>query len=177
MCETITGKKTKSSFDNVVSPVTAELITEDKAHKVLERLDMFKKLRQEVIIHPNLDERMLLALETQDLPDWWVPGKHDKDLLFGVARHGIIRMEYHILNDQDLSFKDIMKRHLSGESLVNLKEKKLYDDMRMKAAAAREEMEASKKEDVAEIKDDKDAGDDLVDTKEADKNAPLTEEA
>ena len=52
-------------------------------------------------------------------------------------------MEYHILNDQDLSFKDIMKRHLSGESLVNLKEKKLYDDMRMKAATAREEMEAS----------------------------------
>ena len=72
--------------DAAVSPVTAELITEDKAHKVLERLDMFKKLRQEVITHPNLDERMLLALDTQDLPDWWVPGKHDKDLLFGVAR-------------------------------------------------------------------------------------------
>ena len=86
-------------------------------------------------------------------------------------------MEYHILNDQDLSFKDIMKRHLSGESLVNLKEKKLYDDMRIKAAAAREEIKASKKEDVEEIKDDKDAGGDLADTKEAEKNASLAEEA
>ena len=66
--------------------VTPEPITEEKANKVLERLDMFKKLRQEIVLHPNLDERLLLALDNQDLPDWWVPGKHDRDLLFGVAK-------------------------------------------------------------------------------------------
>ena len=30
-------------------------------------------------------------------------------------------MEYHILNDQELSFQDIMKRHLSGEKMVDKK--------------------------------------------------------
>ena len=63
-----------------------EPITEEKAHKVLERLDMFKKLRQEIIAHPKLEARMLLCLDAQDLPEWWVPGKHDKDLLSGVAK-------------------------------------------------------------------------------------------
>ena len=66
--------------------VTPEPITEEKANKVLERLDMFKNLRQEIVTHPNLDERLLLALDNQDLPEWWIPGKHDRDLLFGVAR-------------------------------------------------------------------------------------------
>ena len=66
--------------------VTPEPITEEKANKVLERLDMFKKLRQEIITHPKLDERMLLCLDAQDLPEWWIPGKHDRDLLLGVAK-------------------------------------------------------------------------------------------
>ena len=66
--------------------VAPEPITEEKANKVLERLDMFKKLRQDIITHPNLDERMLLCLDAQDLPEWWIPGKHDRDLLCGVAK-------------------------------------------------------------------------------------------
>ena len=66
--------------------VTPEPITEEKANKVLERLDMFKKLRQEIVLHSNLDERLLLALDNHDLPEWWIPGKHDRDLLFGVAK-------------------------------------------------------------------------------------------
>ena len=48
-------------------------------------------------------------------------------------------MEFHILNDQELSFQDIMKRHLSGESMVDSKEKKLYEEMRANVAAARKE--------------------------------------
>ena len=47
---------------------------------------MFKKLRQEIVLHPNLDERLLLALDNHDLPEWWIPGKHDRDLLLGVAK-------------------------------------------------------------------------------------------
>merc|ERR1712025_825902 len=75
MCEKLTGKKKSSKQESFA--VTPEPITEEKANKVLERLDMFKKLRQEKVSHPNLDERLLLALDNQDLPDWWIPGKHD----------------------------------------------------------------------------------------------------
>merc|ERR1712038_644257 len=155
MCEKLTGKK-RSSKQETFS-VTPEPITEEKANKVLERLDMFKNLRQEIVTHPNLDERLLLALDNQDLPEWWIPGKHHRDLLFGVAKHGIIRMEFHILNDQELSFQDIMKRHLSGEKMVDKKEKRLYEEMRANAAAARKDKDTvkDKKEESEEVTDKK----------------------
>merc|ERR1711981_1290176 len=123
--------------------------------KVLERLDIFKKLRQEIVSHSHLDERLLLALDNQDLPEWWIPGKHDRDLLFGVAKHGIIRMEFHILNDQELSFQDIMKRHLSGEKMVDAKEKRLYEEMRLNAANARKELVKDEKEEVKKSKEER----------------------
>ena len=41
-------------------------------------------------------------------------------------------MEFHILNDQELSFQDIMKRHLSGESMIDKKEKKLYEEIKLR---------------------------------------------
>merc|ERR1712045_369402 len=153
MCEKLTGKK-RSSKQETFS-VTPEPITEEKANKVLERLDMFKNLRQEIVKHSSLDERLLLALDNQDLPEWWIPGKHDRDLLIGVAKHGIIRMEFHILNDQELSFQDIMKRHLSGESMIDSKEKKLYEEMRANVAAARKEEVKDEKEDVKEDEETK----------------------
>merc|ERR1712088_1072564 len=153
MCERLTGKK-KSSKQESFS-VSPEPIAEEKAAKVLERLDMFKKLRQDIVKHQNLDERLLLALDNKDLPDWWIPGKHDRDLLLGVAKHGIIRMEFHILNDQELSFQDIMKRHLSGESMVDSKEKKLYEEMRANVAAARKDTIKDEKDDDKQEESDK----------------------
>ena len=72
-------------------------------------------------LHPELSDRLKLCDTALDLPDWWVPGKHDKDLLFGAARHGISRMEYFVLNDPDLSFRDILKRHLTAEPLLDKK--------------------------------------------------------
>ena len=40
------------------------------------------------------------------------------------SRHGLGRMEYFILNDPSLSFKDILQRHLCGEPLVDKKPEK-----------------------------------------------------
>jgi chromodomain-helicase-DNA-binding protein 7 len=61
-------------------------ISEDKALKVLERVKMLRKLREKVILHPDLKARLKKCEPALDLPDWWVNGKHDRDLLFGVAR-------------------------------------------------------------------------------------------
>merc|ERR1712110_1086682 len=83
--------------------------------------------------------------------------------------HGIIRMEYHILNDQELSFQDVMKRHLSGEKMVDKKEKRLYEEMRANAAAARKDKDTVKdeKEDSEEVTDKKEKVDDS-ETKDGD---------
>ena len=71
-----------------------------------------------------------------------------------IYRHGIIRMEFHILNDQELSFQDIMKRHLSGEKMVDAKEKRLYEEMRLNAANARKELVKDEKEEVKKSKEE-----------------------
>merc|ERR1712214_174440 len=101
---------------------SVETIGEEKARKVLDRVDFLSKLREEVVTHPELKEKLEnLAEMALDLPEWWIPGKHDHDLVIGAARHGMARMEYYILNDMELSFKDILKRCLEGKPLTNQK--------------------------------------------------------
>ena len=66
---------------------SVEAVTEEKARKVLERVDFLTKLREEVVVREDLaevlEEHAQLAL---DLPEWWQPGKHDHDLVIGAAR-------------------------------------------------------------------------------------------
>ena len=81
----------KSSASNsLVSELVSgsvEAVTEEKARKVLERVDFLTKLREEVVVREDLaevlEEHAQLAL---DLPEWWQPGKHDHDLVIGAAR-------------------------------------------------------------------------------------------
>ena len=124
-----------------------------------------------MILHPELDERLRLCDTALDLPDWWVPGKHDKDLLFGATRHGLSRMEYFVLNDPDLSFRDILKRHLTAEPLLDKKAMKEFMERKKmwkvaeeeevkKDTTAKEEPEVKKEEknkaDEYEFKDEED---------------------
>merc|ERR1711878_252328 len=102
---------------------SVETIGEEKARKVLDRVDFLSKLREEVAPHPNLKEKLELHAELAlDLPEWWIPGKHDHDLVVGAARHGLARMEYYVLNDMELSFKDVLKRCLEAKPLTNQKD-------------------------------------------------------
>merc|ERR1712154_59349 len=102
--------------------VSVEAVSEERAKKVLERVDFLSKIREETITHPDLVERLQEAELALDLPEWWIPGKHDHDLLLGAARHGLARMEYYVLNDVELSFKDVLKRSLAQENLVDKEE-------------------------------------------------------
>merc|ERR1712062_873604 len=52
----------------------------------------------------SLEKRLKLCQPSSDMPAWWVPGKHDKELLMGMNRHGLSRCEIHILNDKEFSF-------------------------------------------------------------------------
>ena len=128
-----------------------EAIDEAKAKKILARVDLIRSIREEVLVHDKLDDRMLLCEAAGDMPEWWIPGKHDKDLIQGVARHGMARMDYYILNDPELSFKDILKRHLCNEPLLDKKAAKDFEKARDKLKAeADEKEEESKDEDEKE---------------------------
>lgn len=63
-----------------------EHISEEKARRTLERLELLSRIREEILTHPKLDERLRVCITSADMPDWWIAGKHDKDLLLGVAK-------------------------------------------------------------------------------------------
>ncbi|PIK44556.1 putative chromodomain-helicase-DNA-binding protein 8-like isoform X3 [Apostichopus japonicus] len=90
-----------------------EAISEERASKCLQRIDLLLKVRSEVLPHPKLEERLKLCQKSVELPEWWQPGKHDNDLLLGVSRYGINRMESQqmMMNDPELSFKELKEKY------------------------------------------------------------------
>merc|ERR1712088_271822 len=121
MCKRAAGQSLSEEEEIELVAGSVEAVSEERAKKVLERVDFLSKIREEVVTHPDLVERLQEAQLALDLPEWWIPGKHDQDLLLGAARHGLARMEYYILNDIELSFKDVLKKSLSGEPLADKK--------------------------------------------------------
>ena len=106
MCKRVTNKKLTSEEENL--PISVDTISEDKASRCLARIDLLSRIR-EALAHKKFEDRLKLCQASVDLPSWWTPGKHDKDLLTGTAKYGLNRLDYNLMNDQDLSFKDQVK--------------------------------------------------------------------
>lgn len=79
-------------------------ITEERASRTLYRIELLRRIREQVLPHPQLAERLRLCQASGDLPSWWECGRHDEELLRGAAKHGVSRTDYHILNDPHFSF-------------------------------------------------------------------------
>ncbi len=90
-------------------------ITEERASRTLYRIELLRRIREQVLPHPQLDERLSLCQQSPDLPAWWEPGRHDRDLLRGAAKHGVSRTDYHILNDPELSFLEAHRKFTQGK--------------------------------------------------------------
>ncbi|XP_006874108.1 PREDICTED: chromodomain-helicase-DNA-binding protein 7-like [Chrysochloris asiatica] len=97
-----------------------EPITEERASRTLYRIELLRKIREQVLQHPHLGERLKLCQPSLDLPEWWECGRHDRDLLVGAAKHGVSRTDYHILNDPELSFLDAHKNFAQNRGVGNI---------------------------------------------------------
>ncbi len=75
-------------LDLIQAPV--DPIPEERARRTLERIELLTKIREEILCHEKLDDRLRLCQPSLDMPEWWIPGKHDKDLLYGAARYRIL---------------------------------------------------------------------------------------
>ena len=78
------------SEEEETCPLQLETIEEAKAKKILARVELIRTIREEVLDHGKLDQRMLLCEPSCDMPEWWISGKHDKDLLQGMKNFKII---------------------------------------------------------------------------------------
>lgn len=92
--------------------VAVDQLSPAKARQILDRVDLLSKIREEILSHPHLEERLSLCQPSGDTPEWWQPGKHDKELLLGAAKHGLGRTDITILNDPDFSFHKLLTRSM-----------------------------------------------------------------
>ncbi|XP_039510570.1 chromodomain-helicase-DNA-binding protein 8 isoform X1 [Pimephales promelas] len=90
-------------------------ITEERASRTLYRVSLLCRLRERVLPHPSLEERLSLAPPSSDLPNWWSFPQHDHELLLAAARHGVSRTELSIFSDPQYSFSQARLDYLQNQ--------------------------------------------------------------
>ncbi|KAF4803194.1 Chromodomain-helicase-DNA-binding protein 8 [Turdus rufiventris] len=120
MCRRVCRMPVKPDDEPPDLSTLIEPITEERASRTLYRIELLRKIREQVLHHPQLGERLKLCQPSLDLPEWWECGKHDKDLLIGAAKHGVSRTDYHILNDPELSFLEAHKNFAQNRGTGNV---------------------------------------------------------
>uniref|UniRef100_A0AAX7T9T2 DNA helicase n=1 Tax=Astatotilapia calliptera TaxID=8154 RepID=A0AAX7T9T2_ASTCA len=83
---------------------TVAPITEERASRTLYRISLLRRLRERVLPHPCLEERLALAPSTSELPAWWNIPEHDRQLMLGASLHGVSRTELSIFADPQFTF-------------------------------------------------------------------------
>uniref|UniRef100_A0A8C4YKM8 Chromodomain helicase DNA binding protein 8 n=1 Tax=Gopherus evgoodei TaxID=1825980 RepID=A0A8C4YKM8_9SAUR len=94
-----------------------EPISEERASRTLYRVDLLRRLREQVLCHPLLPERLALCQPPgPELPTWWECGRHDGELLQGAARHGLSQTDTNVMQDPDFSFLAARLSYLHGQA-------------------------------------------------------------
>jgi superfamily II DNA/RNA helicase len=96
-----------------MNEVQVEVISEERASRCLQRIDLLNKVRHDVLKHDKFDEWISeRCMASSDLPDWWIPGKHDRELIVAAARYGITRTEFYFTSDPEFSFKEYLGKYM-----------------------------------------------------------------
>lgn len=90
-------------------------ITEERASRTLYRISLLRRLRERVLPHPSLEERLPLALPSSELPAWWNIPDHDRQLMLGAALHGVSRTELSIFSDPQFTFSQAREEFIQNQ--------------------------------------------------------------
>ncbi|XP_077154434.1 chromodomain-helicase-DNA-binding protein 8 [Ranitomeya variabilis] len=96
-----------------------EPISEERASRALFRLDLLRRVREQVLCHPLLPARLSLCRPDPELPEWWESGRHDKELLEGAARYGLSRTDLTLMPDPSFSFLSCRLGYLQSRDVAN----------------------------------------------------------
>uniref|UniRef100_A0A1A8BIU0 Chromodomain helicase DNA binding protein 8 n=1 Tax=Nothobranchius kadleci TaxID=1051664 RepID=A0A1A8BIU0_NOTKA len=96
-------------------PQTVAPITEERASRTLYRISLLRRLRERVLPHPALEERLLLAPRTSELPTWWRIPEHDHHLMLGASLHGVSRTELSIYPDTQFTFSSAREEFIQNQ--------------------------------------------------------------
>lgn len=90
-------------------------ITEERASRTLYRISLLRRLRERVLPHPSLEERLALASPSPELPAWWSTPDHDRQLMMGASLHGVSRTELSIYSDPQFTFSQAREEFLQNQ--------------------------------------------------------------
>lgn len=90
-------------------------ITEERASRTLYRISLLRRLRERVLPHPSLEERLPLAPLSSELPAWWNIPDHDRQLMLGAALHGVSRTELSIFSDPQFTFSQAREEFIQNQ--------------------------------------------------------------
>lgn len=99
-----------SELSQTVAP-----ITEERASRTLYRISLLRRLRERVLPHPSLEERLLLAPHSSELPTWWKLPDHDRQLMLGASLHGVSRTELSIFSDPQFTFSQARDEFIQNQ--------------------------------------------------------------
>ncbi|XP_053293386.1 chromodomain-helicase-DNA-binding protein 8 isoform X2 [Pleuronectes platessa] len=104
MCRRVCHLRPAHGEDPSEISQTVAPITEERASRTLYRISLLRRIRERVLPHPSLEERLHLAPSSSDLPNWWNIPDHDRQLMLGAILHGVSRTELSIFSDPDFTF-------------------------------------------------------------------------
>ncbi|XP_060900017.1 chromodomain-helicase-DNA-binding protein 8 [Labrus mixtus] len=104
MCRRVCHLRPGRDEDPSEVPTAVAPITEERASRTLYRISLLRRLRERVLPHPSLEERLPLAPTSSELPTWWNIPDHDRQLMLGAALHGVSRTEISIFSDPQFTF-------------------------------------------------------------------------
>uniref|UniRef100_A0A8C8JS73 DNA helicase n=1 Tax=Oncorhynchus tshawytscha TaxID=74940 RepID=A0A8C8JS73_ONCTS len=116
MCKRVCRMQVKANTELPDPTLIIDPITEERASRTLYRIELLRRIREQVLPNPLLGERLRLCQPSSDLPEWWACRRHDHDLLLGASKHGVSRTDYHILNDPALGFLEAHRKFTKGAS-------------------------------------------------------------
>ncbi|XP_054479542.1 chromodomain-helicase-DNA-binding protein 8 isoform X2 [Anoplopoma fimbria] len=104
MCRRVCHLRPGRGDDSPEISQTVAPITEERASRTLYRISLLRRLREKVLPHPSLEDRLPMAPTSSELPGWWNIPEHDRQLMLGAALHGVSRTELSIFSDPQFTF-------------------------------------------------------------------------
>ncbi|XP_011484855.1 chromodomain-helicase-DNA-binding protein 8 isoform X1 [Oryzias latipes] len=115
MCRRVCHLRPAHGEDQSQPPQTVAPITEERASRTLYRISLLRRLRERVLPHPCLEERLRLARPSSELPAWWKIPEHDHQLMFAASVHGVSRTELSIFPDPQFTFSSAREEFIQSQ--------------------------------------------------------------
>lgn len=152
--------KTTAEEEQAATVHQVETLSEQRAFNIFHRVEFLRKIREKLTPTPSsisaLKERLRSKCKPDpELPEWWVCGRHDAELIVIAKRYGLAHLDYAMMCDTTVSYLNTLKEHLKSAALLNKsgthnRQQQVREIKDVKDVGTREPREAQNKDETTE---------------------------